>query len=64
MKTILIALVAIVVAGCSAGDSNVTVGEPGQKGIVRTDIDRSKSVAQDATDRVSEGNKDLGDSQH
>ncbi len=63
MKLILIALVGVVVTGCSTSDSNVTVGEPGQKGIVATDIDQSKGVAQDATDRVQQGNKDLGDGQ-
>lgn len=63
MKFILIALVVIFVAGCSTTDSNVTVGQPGQKGIVVTDIERSKSVAKDATDRVHEGDKDLGDGQ-
>lgn len=56
---ILGALALIVAAGCSSGDTTVRVGEPGQKGVVRTDIDQSRGVAQQASQRVHEGDAAL-----
>jgi len=58
MKLTLLALAGILVAGC-ASESSVTVGDPGQKGVVRSDIDRAQSAAQTASAKVHEGDKDL-----
>jgi hypothetical protein len=59
MRLILLSVAAAIVL-CGCGESNVTVGEPGQKGIVRTDIDHSRATAQAASDRVHQGEQDLG----
>ena len=50
-------IVAAALAGC-AHDSTVTVGPPGQKGVIRSSIDRSRDVAKEASDRIQQGNKD------
>ena len=58
MRWILLVLATTVVMGCGSS-TTVTVGEPGQKGILRTSIDTSRDVAKDATEKVKQNESDL-----
>jgi len=50
-------LVVLGAIGCGKSET-VTIGEPGEKGILRKDIDTSKDVAGKASDKIKEGNKE------
>lgn len=54
----LLFLVAFAAIGCGA-DKTVQVGEPGQKGVYRTNIDKASNVAGEATSRIKQGEKDV-----
>lgn len=57
MKALLLAAAAVVLLGCGS-DKSVTVGDPGEKGVIRHDIDQAKDVAHGASEQIKQGDKD------
>lgn len=53
----LLAVACLIVVGCGPSEK-VTIGEPGEKGVLQRDIDQSKSTAAEATAKVKEGDKE------
>ena len=58
MKALLLALIALALVGCGS-DKTVAVGDPGQKGVVRHDIDQSKDIAHGVSEQTRQGEKDI-----
>ena len=54
---ILLAATALVLSGCGKSET-VTIGEPGEKGIIRRDIDTSKGTAAAASEKIKQGDKE------
>ena len=59
MKALILILAALILVGCGKKDTAVTVGEPGQKGVIRHDIDQSKEIANGTSDKIKQGEKDV-----
>ena len=57
MKFAILGILILAAIGCGKSET-VTIGEPGEKGILRKDIDTSKDVAGKASDKIKEGNKE------
>ena len=57
MKIFVLGIFVIALIGCGKSET-VTIGEPGEKGILQKDIDKSKDTAAAATEKVKEGNKE------
>lgn len=55
---ILFALGALSIGGCGT-DKTVKVGEPGQKGVYKSDIDKAKAIGAEATTRIKQGERDV-----
>ncbi len=54
---ILFAGACLLLMGCGPSEK-VTIGEPGEKGVLQRDIDQSKSTAAEASAKVKEGDKE------
>lgn len=57
MKYVVLVLSLCLLASCGPSEK-VTVGEPGEKGILQRDIDQSKDTAAQASEQVKQGNKE------
>ena len=57
---ILLAATALALTGCGKSEV-VTIGEPGEKGTYRREIDKSKDIAGQASEKIKEGNKEAFD---
>jgi hypothetical protein len=54
---LLIVTLALILTGCGKSET-VTIGEKGEKGILRRDIDTSKDTANGMSEKIKQGNKD------
>lgn len=54
MKVIFLAAIAVIAIGCGS-DQTVTVGDSNQPGAYKSSIDRSRQVANTASDRIKQG---------
>ena len=54
---LLLAATALALIGCGKSET-VTIGTPGEKGIIRRDIDTSKDTAAGMSEKIKQGNKD------
>ena len=57
MKLFLLAILVVSAIGCGKSET-VTIGEPGEKGVYRREIDKSKDVAGQASEKIKEGDKE------
>jgi hypothetical protein len=57
MKFVLLAILALSAFGCGKSEV-VTIGEPGEKGTYQRQIDKSKDVAGQASEKVKDGDKE------
>ena len=60
MKLLLLLGAAVALIGCGKSEV-VTIGEPGEKGTYRREIDKSKDIAGQASEKIKEGNKEAFD---
>jgi hypothetical protein len=57
MKFVFLGLIVLAAIGCGKSET-VTIGEPGEKGVYRREIDKSKSTADQASEKIREGDKE------
>lgn len=54
----LLLFVLLLSLGCGSGET-VPVGEPGQSGVIERDVDKARSTADEASDRIRTGEKEV-----
>jgi hypothetical protein len=57
MKFAILGIIVLSAIGCGKSET-VTIGEPGEKGVYRREIDKSKDVAGQASEKIKQGDKD------
>ncbi len=57
MKFVFLGIVVLAAIGCGKSET-VTIGEPGEKGVYRREIDKSKDTADQASEKIREGDKE------
>jgi dihydroxyacetone kinase len=57
MKLFLLAILVVTAIGCGKSET-VTIGEPGEKGVYRREIDKSKDTADEATKKVKQDDEE------
>ncbi|MEI7986804.1 MAG: hypothetical protein WCI55_14355 [Armatimonadota bacterium] len=57
MKFFVLGIVVLAAIGCGKSET-VTIGEPGQKGTYQREIDKSKDIAGQASEKIKQGDKE------
>lgn len=58
LGSVLLFVVLLVAVGCGS-PRTVQVGEPGQSGVIKRDVDKAQSTADEASDRIRRGEREV-----